>query len=145
MKQPFVITILACSVLGACDSGPEVVAVDEVEEDEVEYSLGESEGELVAWDTDSDGQFSQAEYTNFGARAWSLWNTDRDTALGPDEFVSGWVGAGLTNPEGAFAAFDDDGDGLLQESELFDQQEWTEWDTDSSGMLEPGEFSYYRN
>ncbi|WP_164549718.1 hypothetical protein [Altericroceibacterium xinjiangense] len=143
MKKPVVISIVACAMLAACESEPQVVAVEGVEQSEVDYSVADNQDELSRWDVDADGQLSQTEYGSVGSLAGHAWNTDDNPGLGPEEFASGWTRVGWTNPQAAFAAFDDDGDGILQAAELFDQEEWTEWDTDSSGKLEFGEFSYY--
>lgn len=130
---------IALGLLSACSDEPETVVVDPIEEDEVDYA----ETEPAAWDGDGDGLLNQEEYSNLSDEAWARWDSGQDGSLAADEFATGWSEAGFTDAAGAFAAMDEDGDGIVAQEDFLGAALWNEWDSDDSGVLEPEEFAYY--
>lgn len=147
--KAFLIATAAASalMLSACSEEPEVVETEELGTDEAVLSPdATSVAEPVAlttWDTNNDGVFQEAEYTAWGQNGITAWDTDADNRLSADEFNTGWTGAGFNDSASVFSAWDDDSDGYLTSEEYFDDEEWTEWDANSSGVLETTEFGYY--
>ena len=136
----YFIACIAAGLLSACSDEPDVVVVEGVEADEVTYG-----GDALAsgWDVDRDGLLSQTEYLNLSNTSRGMWDNDRDGSLTLAEFEPGWTATGFTNASGAFAAMDEDGDGILTQADLLGPSIWERWDSDDSGVLETSEFPYY--
>lgn len=131
----------AIGLLTACTNEPEVAEEDTVLADsEVNETALETDA-TTAWDTNGDGIFQEAEYTAVG-ETFGNWDLDSDGGLTGEEFNTGWTEAGWNDSEGAFAAFDDNEDDLLDDGEFFSEDEWGEWDADSDGLLDSNEWTY---
>lgn len=146
MKYFLVATAAASALmLSACSDEPEVVVVEDLGYEEAD--LGADAPSVAAtgaatWDTNNDGLLQKAEYTAWNRRGISVWDTDSDNRLSVEEFGAGWIDAGFKDPDTIFALWDDNVDGYLTDDEFFDDDEWTNWDTNSNGVLEPTEFGY---
>lgn len=138
------LTIAAASsfaLMAACTEEPDVIEADELAADRT--TMADPIGTVGTWDTNNDGMFDEAEYRAWGERGVTGWDTDADGMLSMQEFDAGWTEAGFNNGNDVFLAWDDDNDGFLTDGEFFDDEEWTEWDANSSGLLENDEFANY--
>lgn len=133
--------VAALGLLSACTNEPEVAEDDTVLADAEVNETALEPVTTSTWDSDADGQFQQAEYTAVG-ETFGTWDADSDGTLTEEEFGSGWTDAGWDNSAGAFTAFDDSGDGLLDNDEFFADDEWSEWDANSDGVLDTNEWTY---
>ena len=151
MKALLIASTAAASLfLASCGEEAEVAEEGIVAEG---VGMGEGIGEagvgaveqvgVATWDTDNDGLFNETEYTAWRDRGLTEWDTDADNQLTQQEFEAGWTQAGFTNAGGVFTDWDDNNDGFLSNDEWFDDEEWGEWDADTSGVLETGEWGYY--
>lgn len=135
-------TAAAALLLSACGPDPEPVEVAEVDT-AVVAPPGTTTGVATAWDTNADGLLQEAEYSAWDQQGISGWDLNNDNRLDQQEFATGWTNAGFSNPDAVFTAWDDDNDTFLSDDEFFDDEEWGEWDTNNSGILEANEFAYY--
>ena len=134
--------LAAILLIPACSDEPDVVVVEPIRDEEVSFPT-EGESEQSGWDADGDGLLGRGEFLTFGGMAFSRWDNDRDGSLTREEFASAWTDAGFSNPEEAFRFLDDDGSEVLRQRDLFNLQQWEQWDKDGSGILEEQEFSFY--
>lgn len=140
MKKIFC-TVAVLGLLAGCSNEPEVVEEDTVLADtEVNDTALETDA-TTAWDTNGDELFQETEYTAVG-ETFGNWDLDSDGGLTSEEFNTGWTNQGWSDSEGAFASFDNNGDGLLDNDEFFSNEEWAEWDADSNGVLDNNEWAY---
>ena len=126
-------------LLSACSDEPEVVVVEPIEEDQVDYA----QTETASWDADGDGLLNQEEFSTLRNTSWDAWDTNRDESLSREEFATGWTEAGFTDAASAFDALDRDGDGSVVQADFLSTALWERWDVDNSGVLEAGEFPHY--
>lgn len=91
-------------------------------------------------DTNRNGLVAEAEFLSFGF-SFNEWDQDSDENLSPTEFHSCWRAMGWGESEPGFAAFDDDGDGAVEESEFFARDEFQAWDVDDDGVLKGTEWA----
>lgn len=132
--------VLAFATAG-CEVEPEPEVVEVVEPTDPDTQTnGQAE---TAWDSNSDKVFQEAEYTGWRDRGFSQWDTDADNRLNEREFGTYWTDLGFKEPDPVFSQWDDNGDTFLDDDEFFDDEEWSEWDQDDSGVLETGEFAHY--
>lgn len=90
-------------------------------------------------DTNRNGVVELAEYNSFSGFSFDEWNQDGNEELTAAEFHSCWRALGWGNSEPAFAAFDDDNDGILTSEEFFGRDEFQLWDKNSDSALSPEE------
>lgn len=96
----------------------------------------------LSWDADGDRLLDREEYSTQRGRVFALWDVDGDTRITDEEFAAGWTAAGWAGAEAAYAAFNDNADGHLDDHELFTPDEWAEWDRDGDGVLDRSEWRY---
>lgn len=136
---------LGSLMIVGCESEPEpeIVVVEPPEKDEVSYDNIDANEGVAEWDVDSDGLLDQEEHANIVKIAWNEWDVDGNARLTEQEFQSGWIDAGFTDPFAAFGDLDVDENAEVLESEWSASSGWAQWDADENGTLELSEFPHY--
>lgn len=148
MRMFTALALLAAVPLAACGEEPEVtqaeapVVADPVDTGTENMTLDPPAGTSAGWDTNNDRNFDRAEFTGFGDRGFLGWDGDKDQRLSRAEFESGWGQTGWREPGTAFTAFDDNNDTYLSNDEFFGEDEFSEWDRNSSGVIESNEWGF---
>lgn len=150
MRKFFTVGILAAGLaLTACAQEAEVteaeapVLTDPVDTAPEMAQADMPPGQNAGWDLNNDGLFQEAEYTGWRDRGYAQWDTNSDQRIAASEFESGWTNAGFENAQGVFTEWDDNSDGFLDAGEWFGEDEWNTWDANDSGVLENNEFGFY--
>ena len=144
LKRFLVLFIGSLSVMGCeREPEPEVVVVEPVEEDEVSYDNVTANEKPAEWDANGDELLDRQEFSNLATGSWQEWDSDRNGALSETEFTSGWTGAGFSDADAAFGFANGDEDAELSAEEWSASSIWTQYDADTSGILEQDEFPYH--
>lgn len=143
MRAILAFSLATMGLLAACSDEPEVTEAEApLAVDPVDTNAELVTADPAGWDVNNDSNFDRAEFSGYGDRGFLGWDTNRDQNLSREEFDAGWTQAGWRDGGTAFSAFDDNNDTMLSNDEFFAEDEFSEWDRNSDGVLDSNEWGF---